>query len=172
VVLGRRPAELAEGFQDFPVRPDELPTAPVPHGELLRWYEHRTGLQGRYRVLEALDGAGPRAVRGRTLYRETGDFAQLQAARYQYSPYLLEALMQLAGFHGLAMDPQDRRSMLPVEIGEMRFLRPCRPGEPITLEARLRALAKDSLTWDARGIDAQGHTLMQVRTLRLHRASP
>ncbi|MDW7709637.1 MAG: SDR family NAD(P)-dependent oxidoreductase [Deferrisomatales bacterium] len=172
VVLGGGPAELAEWLQDFPVRPEELRTPPVPHGELLQWYERRTGLQGRYRVLEVLDGAGPRTVRGRTVYRETGDFAQLPAACYQYSPYLLEALMQLAGFHGPAMDPQDRRSMLPVGIGEMRFPRLCRPGEPITLEARLRAPAEDSLTWDARGVDAQGHTLMQVRTLRLQRASP
>jgi len=172
VVLGGAPAELAEWFQDFPVRPDELRTAPVPRGELLQWYAHHTGLQGRYRVLEALDGAGPGAIRGRTVYRETDDFAQRQATRYQTSPYLLEALMQLAGFHGLAMDPRDRRSMLPVEIGEMRFSRLCRPGEPITLEARQRAHAKDSFTWDARGVDAQGHTLMQVRALRLHQVSP
>ena len=172
VLLGGGRGELAEWFQDFPVRPDELRTQPVNHKKVLKWYEDRTGLAGRYRVLEVIDGAGPGLVRGRTIYRETGDFAHLHAARYQYSPYLFEALMQLAGFHMLAMDPQDRRSMLPTEIGEMRFLRQCRPGEQITLEARLRIQDQESLTWDARGFDDQSRTIMQVRTMRMHWVSP
>jgi Polyketide synthase dehydratase/KR domain len=172
VLLSGGNGELAEWFQDFPVRPDELRTPPVNRDKVLKWYEERTGLGGRYRVLEFIDGTGPGVVRGRTIYRETGDFAHLPAARYQYSPYLFEALMQLAGFHMLAVDPQDRRLMLPTEIGEMRFLRRCRVGEPITLEARLRVQDQDSLTWDARGLDDQGRTIMQVRTMRLHRISP
>jgi hypothetical protein len=172
VLLGGGREELAEGFQDFPVRPDELRTPPVNHEKMLEWYEDHTGIGGRYRVLEVIDGTGPGLVRGRTIYRETVDFAHSSAARYQYSPYLLEALMQLAGFHALAMDPQDRRAMLPTEIGEMRFLRQCRAGERITLEARLRAQDRESVAWDARGIDDQGRTIMQVRTMRLHRLSP
>jgi hypothetical protein len=172
VLLGGRRGELAEWFQDFPVRPDELRTRSVNHKKVLKWYEDRTGLDGRYRVLDVIDGAGPGLIRGRTIYRETVDFAHLHAARYQYSPYLFEALMQLAGFHMLAMDPKDRRSMLPIEIGEMRFLRPCRPGEQITLEARLRVQDQDSLAWDARGLDGHGRTLMQVRSMRMHRVSP
>ncbi len=67
--------------------------------------------------------------------------------------------MQLAGFHMVAMDPQDRRSMLPTEIGEMRFLRQCRPGEHITLEARLRVQDQESVAWDARGLDDEGRTI-------------
>jgi len=172
VFLGGGCGELAEWFQDFPVRPDELRTQPMNHERVLKWYEDRTGLDGRYRVLEVVDGAGPGLVRGRTIYRETDDFAHLHAARYQYSPYLFEALMQLAGFHMLAIDPQDRRSMLPTQIGEMRFLRQCRPGEHITLEARLRVQDQESLAWDARGLDDQGCTIMQVRALRLHWVSP
>jgi acyl transferase domain-containing protein/NAD(P)-dependent dehydrogenase (short-subunit alcohol dehydrogenase family)/acyl carrier protein len=172
VLLGGGCEELAEWFRDFPVRPDELRSPPVRHQEMLQWYEERTGLDGRYRVLDGIDGAGPGAVRGRTLYRESEDFAHLHGARYQYSPYLLEALMQLAGFHGLALDPQDRRSLLPVEIAEMRFLRRCRTGEPITLEARLRVRHKDSASWDARGVDDQGQPIMQVRAMRLQRVSP
>jgi len=139
---------------------------------VLKWYEDRTGLAGRYRVLEVIDGTGPGLVRGETVYRETHDFAHLPVARYQYSPYLFEALLQLVGFHMLAMDPQDRRPMLPTEIGEMRFLRQCRAGERITLEARLRVQDQESLAWDARGLDDQGRTIMQVRTMRLHRVSP
>ncbi len=172
VLLGGGNGGLAEWFPDFPVRPDELRTPPVNREKVLKWYEERTGLDGRYRVLEFIDGTGPGVVRGRTIYRETGDFAHLPAARYQYSPYLFEALMQLAAFHMLAMDPQDRRLMLPTEIGEMRFLRQCRVGEPITLEARLRVQDQKSLSWDARGLDEHGRTIMQVRTMRLHRISP
>ncbi|HSL99784.1 MAG TPA: SDR family NAD(P)-dependent oxidoreductase, partial [Candidatus Limnocylindria bacterium] len=172
VLLGGGRGELAEWFQDFPVRTEELRTQPVNHEKVLQWYEDCTGLEGRYRVLEVIDGTGPGLVRGRTIYRETGDFAHLPAVRYQYSPYLFEALMQLVGFHMLAMDPQDRRSMLPTEIGEMRFLRQCRAGEQITLEARLRVQDQESCAWDARGLDDQGRTIMQVRTLRLHRVSP
>jgi hypothetical protein len=172
VLLGAGNGELAEWFQDFPVRPDELRTPPVNREKVLKWYEERTGLDGRYRVLEFIDGSGPGVVRGRTIYRETGDFAHLPAARYQYSPYLFEALMQLAAFHMLVMDPQDRRLMLPTEIGELRFLRQCRVGEPITLEARLRVQDQESLAWDARGLDDQGRTIMQVRTMRLQRISP
>ena len=172
VLLGGGPRELAEWFQDFPVRPDELRTPAVNHKKVLRWYKDRTALDGRYRVLEAIDGAGPGLVRGWTIYRETVDFAHLHAARYQYPPYLFEALMQLAAFHMLAMDPRERRSMLPVEIGEMRFLRQCRPGEQIALEARLRVQDQESLAWDARGLDDQGRTLMQVRGMRMHWVSP
>jgi malonyl CoA-acyl carrier protein transacylase len=172
VLLGGGRGEPAEGFRDFPVRPEELRTPPLNHEKVLQWYEDRTGLCGRYRVLEAIDGTGPGLVRGRSIYRETGDFAHLPAARYQYSPYLLEALMQLVGFHMMAMDPQDRRSMLPTEIGEMRFPGQCRAGEPITLEARLRVQDEESCAWDARGLDDQGRTIMQVRTMRLRRISP
>ena len=140
----------------------------MDHKKVLKWYKDRSGLEGRYRVMEFLDGAGPGVVRGRTTYRETSDFANLRNARYQYSPYLFEALLQLVGFHIAAMDPSERRSMIPVEIGEMRFLRKCRVGEQITLEARMRAQDDEGLTWDARGIDDQGRTIMQVYGLRMH----
>jgi len=118
--------------------------------------------------MEFLDGAGQGVVRGRTVYRETRDFANLRNARYQYSPYLFEALLQLVTFYIAAMDPSERRSMIPTEFGEMRFLRKCRIGEQITLEARMRAQDDKGIAWDARGIDDQGRTLMQVCGLRMH----
>jgi NAD(P)-dependent dehydrogenase (short-subunit alcohol dehydrogenase family)/acyl carrier protein len=157
-----------ERFVDFPVRPDELQTGPMDHKKVLEWYKDRSGLEGRYRVMESLDGAGPGVVRGRTVYRETSDFADLRNARYQYSPYLFEALLQLAGFHIAAADPSERRSMIPMEIGEMRFLRKCRVGEQIMLEARMRAQDDEGVVWDARGIDEQGRTIMQMSGIRMH----
>jgi len=156
-----------EGFPDFPVRPDELQSGPMDHDEVRAWYTQRSGLSGRYRVLESLDGAGTEAVRGRTCYREIPDFAHLGENRYQYPVYLFEALLQLAGFHLAATDPAERRSMIPLEIGEMRFARQCRGGEPIVLEARLRVKDDEGLTWDARGVDEKGHAIMQVHNMRM-----
>jgi hypothetical protein len=167
VLLGGGEGNLGEGFEDFPVRPDELRTKTVDHKKVLKWYKNYTGLDGRYRVLEAIDGTGPGMVRGRTIYQEPRDFVHLPSARYQYSPYLFEALMQLVGFYMVTADPSERRSVLPVEIGEMRFLRQCRAGQRMTLEARLRTRDKASLVWNARGLDEQGRTLMQIRSMRM-----
>jgi hypothetical protein len=159
---------LGEGFRDFPVRLNELRTRPMDHKKVLKWYKDRSSLEGRYRVMEFLDGAGPGAVRGGTTYRETSDFATLRNARYQYSPYLFEALLQVVNFYIVAMNPSERRSMIPMEVGEMRFLRKCRVGEQITLEARMRAQDDEGLAWDARGIDDQGRTIMQIYGIRMH----
>ncbi len=159
---------LGEELPDFPVRPDELRTKPMNQKKVLKWYKNRSGLEGRYRVMEFLDGAGPGVVRGRTTYRETRDFAHLRNARYQYAPYLFEALLQLVGFHLAATDPAERRLLIPMEIGEMRFRRKCRAGEQITLEARRRAQDDEGSSWDARGVDDEGRILMQIHGLRMH----
>ena len=168
VILDGGGENLGEGLPDFPVRLDELRTGPMDNKKVLKWYNDRSGLEGRYRVLEALDGAGLGVVRGRTIYREISDFANLRNARYQYSPYLFEALLQLVGFHVAAMDPSERRSLIPIEIGEMRFLRKCREREQITLEARMLARDEEGLVWNARGLDEQGRAIMQVNNLRMH----
>jgi 3-hydroxymyristoyl/3-hydroxydecanoyl-(acyl carrier protein) dehydratase len=168
VILDGGEGYLGEEFPDFPVRLGELLTKPMDYKKVLTWYENRSGLEGRYRVMEFLDGAGPGVVRGRTTYRETNDFANLRNVRYQYSPYLFEALLQLVGFHIAASDPSERRSMIPMEIGEMRFLRKCLAGEQITLEARLRLQDDEGLVWDARGIDDQGRAIMQISGMRMH----
>ena len=168
VMLDGGRGDLREGFQDFPVRPDELRTGPMDHKKVLKWYKNRSGLEGRYRVIDLLDGAGPGVVRGQTIHRETSDFANLGNARYQYSPYLFEALLQLVVFYIAAVDSSDRRFVIPTEIGEMRFVRPCRAGERVNLEARMRAQDEEGLAWDARGLDDQGRAIMQVHNMRMH----
>jgi len=168
VMLDGGRGDLGEGFQDFPVRPEELRTGPMDHKKVLKWYKNHSGLEGRYRVIDLLDGAGPGVVRGRTIHRETSDFANLGNARYQYSPYLFEALLQLVVFYIAAMDPSERRSVIPTEIGEMRFVRPCRAGERVTLEARMRVQDEEGFAWDARGLDDQGRAIMQVHNMRMH----
>ena len=168
VILDGGRGDLSEGFKDFPVSPDELRMGPMDHKQVLKWYKNHSGLEGRYRVIDLLDGAGPGVVRGRTIHQETSDFANLGNARYQYSPYLFEALLQLVLFYIAAMDPSEQRSMIPTEIGEMRFLRPCRAGERVTLEARMRVQNEKGFAWDARGLDDQGHAIMQVHNMRMH----
>jgi len=168
VILDGGGGSLGENLTDFPVRRDELLTSPMDHNHVLAWYKDHSGLEGRYRVIESLDGAGSGVVLSRTIYRDTTDFAHLRNARYQYSPYLFEAILQLAAFYMAATDPSERRSMIPLEIGEMRFLRQCRVEELITLEARLRTQDDEGITWDARGIDDQGRAIMQVHGMRMH----
>ncbi len=168
VILDGGEGDIGDGLRDFPVRTEELRTKPMDNNKVVKWYKDHSGLAGRYRVMEVLDGAGPGVVRGRTTYRETGDFANMRNAQYQYSPYLFEALLQLAGFHVAATDSSERRSMVPMEIGEMRFSRKCREGEQITVEARMREQDDKGIVWDARGIDDQGHAIMQVHNMRMH----
>ena len=168
VILDGGEGSLGAGLSDFPVRLDELRTPPMDHKDMLEWYQKGSGLKGRYCVLELLDGAGPGVVRGRITYRQTDDFANLPNTQYQYSPYLFEALLQLTGFYCVAMKMPEQRSLIPMEIGEMRFCRKCRVGEQITLEARMRAQNEQGLTWDARGLDDQGRTIMQVSKMRMH----
>jgi ribose 5-phosphate isomerase len=79
--------------------------------------------------------------------------------------------MQLVGFSIVAMAPMQRQAMIPVEVGEMRFSRKCREGEQITLEARMRMEDEKGFVWDARGIDDQGLTIMQVHGLRMQKVS-
>lgn len=172
VILDGGRGDLGEGGAEFPVRLDELRTGPVDHQQLVRWYRDRSALCGRYRVLESLDGVGPGVVRGRTICRQTQDFAALPGARYQYSPYLFEALLQLVGFQVAQTDPAQSRAVIPVEIGELKFSRLCRDGEPISLEARLRKGDHAGLAWDARGIDADGRAVMQVKNMRMEWVSP
>ncbi|MGZ6276870.1 MAG: SDR family NAD(P)-dependent oxidoreductase, partial [Syntrophales bacterium] len=82
VILDGGQGNLGDGFSDFPIRLDELRTRPVDHKKVLKWYKDRSGLDGRYRVIDFLDGAGMGVVRGRTTYRQMSDFSHLQNAQY------------------------------------------------------------------------------------------
>ena len=79
--------------------------------------------------------------------------------------------MQLIGFYVVVTAPTQQQAMIPVEVGEMRFLRKCREGEKITMEARMRMEDEKGFVWDARGIDHQGRTIMQVCGMRMQKVS-
>ena len=133
-----------------------------------RFYGKYTNLQGRYRVLERIDGAGPKVIRGLMNYKQgEDDFAGMQGARYQYSPYLLEALKHLVNSYLLLRDETVIMAMIPFGIEEMRFSRHCRSGEAHTLEGRLRSQTGNESTWDARALDAAGQIIMTAKGLIL-----
>jgi hypothetical protein len=139
--------------------------------EIQENYENRTGLRGRYRVLEKIDGTGPEIIKGTMVYKEQEDMAGSGLPRYHYPPYLLEALMHLFVFHTALRQESGSAGVLPAGMEEMRFTRPARNGERFTLEARLRSRDERGFTWDGRAVDESGAPIMQVVSMRMKRFS-
>ncbi|MGO9122921.1 MAG: SDR family NAD(P)-dependent oxidoreductase [Desulfomonilaceae bacterium] len=96
VVLGSETEFTSVDSRVFPVRKEELDGGPMSHQMVLQSYRNSLH-KGRYRVLETMEGTGPDSVRARFTYRESQDFAPPLRTWYQYSPYVLEALMQICG---------------------------------------------------------------------------
>jgi len=165
VALGARPVGPPERMPGFPVTDGDLDSRPMLHDEVLRWYSDRTDMQGRYRLMEEIHGSGPDAVRGRITYRVTEDFAPPRMTRYQFSPYLLEALMQVANFYVIMRDQNEQRSMIPFRIGRIDIFRQCLEDEVITVEARISGRTDEGITWAARGVDRDGKTVMTAHDM-------
>ncbi|HTY22310.1 MAG TPA: SDR family oxidoreductase, partial [Desulfomonilaceae bacterium] len=102
VVLGGEVRSSSLGPQIFPIKKEELDGRAMSHETVLKSYRNSFH-EGRYRVLKTIEGTGADAVRARFEYREAEDFAAPLQTRYQYSPYLLEALMQMCGNFYLEM---------------------------------------------------------------------
>jgi len=168
VILGgdRSPSWL--DLPGFPVQLEELDSRPAEAEEISKWYDKHTDIQGRYRVMRYFDGSGPGVVRGAAKYRATGDFSHLPAPTLQYSPYLLECLLQMTSFYIKMRNEEDERALIPLGLGEIVVGRPCQDQEDLILEARLRAEDSKGMIWDARALDAHGQIMMQVRKLRMH----
>jgi 3-hydroxymyristoyl/3-hydroxydecanoyl-(acyl carrier protein) dehydratase len=152
---------------NFSVPNEAIETPPLSTEEMSRFYKKYSNFGMRYRMIESLDGAGKGVVRGKMIYKYNEDFADLNKTKYQYSPYLLEAIKHLANCYILFWDEDTSQLMIPYQIGEMRFSRNCRPDEPITLEGRLQSKDADGSIWDAQALDADGKPIMQVRGLVL-----
>jgi malonyl CoA-acyl carrier protein transacylase len=164
VILGRSGGPLPD-WPGFTVKPEELDSAQFDQKGVLLFYKKYSDFGGRYRLLEALDGSGPGVIRGRTIFRQREDFAGLNGVRYQYSPYLLEAMKHLVNSYLLLRDEEVTAAMIPFGIGEMRFSRACRPGEEIVLEGRRRSHNSGGATWDIRAVDDGGQIIMVVKDL-------
>ncbi len=166
VLLGAM-SQASDDLADFPVKMEELDTRAIDHEEVIRLYEERSDMKNRYRVIETLDGSAPRAIRGRMVYRAGIDFKSPRETNYQYSPYLLEALLQMVNFHIIMRDQAEQRSVIPLRIGQMLFWRRCVDGEEVTIETRMREQNDDGITWDAQALDRNGGVLMTVKQLRM-----
>lgn len=151
----------------FPVNMDDLDTRPAGLAEISGWYDKHTDMQGRYRVMEHLDGSGPGKARGAMSYRDSQDFVIPGPPARQYPAYVLEGVMHLVNFYYSMRDEDNPRTLIPVGIEEMVFSRPCRDGEKIILEALLREEDSKGVTWDGRALDAEGQPLMVVTGLRM-----
>jgi len=151
----------------FPVNLKDLDTRPAGLAEISGWYDKHTDMQGRYRVVEHLDGSGPGKARGAMTYRDSQDFSTPGAPVRQYPAYILEGVMHLVNFYYSMRDEDNPRTLIPVGIQEMVFSRPCRDGEKIILEALLREEDPKGVIWDARALDAEGQPLMMVAGLRM-----
>jgi malonyl CoA-acyl carrier protein transacylase len=168
VILGADPSSL-DNWPDFSVAAETFDTPSLLPGDILKAYEGGTALQGRYRVLETIEGTGPGTVKGSMVYPAEEDFAGLDGVRYQYSPYLLESLLHAVAFYALARESNGTWNMIPGGIQELRFARRCRPGERLILEARLRSEDDRGHAWDARALDEAGAPVLQVTGLTMMR---
>ncbi|MBM4284464.1 MAG: SDR family NAD(P)-dependent oxidoreductase [Deltaproteobacteria bacterium] len=160
---GAEPLVPPEGF---PVPGDQFTTPSIGREKVESWYQDRGGLAGRYRVMESVDGTGPGFLRGRMIYREEPDFAGFPKNHYQYSPYLLEALMHLAGSYFLIQD-YETRVTIPAGMDEILFSRRCRAGEEVILETRLVSQDAQGHAWNGRVSTPAGETIMLVRGIHL-----
>jgi acyl transferase domain-containing protein/NAD(P)H-dependent flavin oxidoreductase YrpB (nitropropane dioxygenase family)/NAD(P)-dependent dehydrogenase (short-subunit alcohol dehydrogenase family)/acyl carrier protein len=170
VILGPRITPLLP-WPEFVIKSEDLDTRPMEPQEIQESYENRTGLRGRYRVLEKIHGTGPGIMKGVMVYKEQEDMAGLGQARYHYSPYLLEALMHLFAFYAALRREEGSSNLIPAGMEEMRFTRPARNGERFTLEARLRSRDDRGFTWDARALDKSDTPVMQLLSMRMNRFS-
>jgi NAD(P)-dependent dehydrogenase (short-subunit alcohol dehydrogenase family) len=170
VLLGPRTAPIPS-WPEITIKAEDLDTGPLEPREIRENYEKRTGLRGRYRVMEEIQGTGPGLMKGVTVYREQEDIAGLGVVRYLYPPYLLEALMHLFAFHTAIRLKEGTPNLIPAGMEEMRFTRTPRQGERCMLEARLRSQDDQGETWDARAVDEGGTTIMQVVSMRMNRFS-
>lgn len=165
-VLQRAPVSLENGA-DLAVSAADLDSRPMDPEEVRDWYERRSDLGPRYRVIERMEGSGPGGVAGLMVYPENRDFAGERHAPLRYAAYLLEALMHLASFYVIMRDEEETRPVIPAGLDEVAFGRPCVPGERIRLEGRLRAGEPGGFLWDARGTAAGGEPLMTVSGLKM-----
>ncbi len=167
IVLGAESAVCIHDNEDLCVSRSGLDSRPMERAEILEWYANRSDLAGRYRVLDELYGTSQETILGRITYREIDDFADSTGNRYQYSPYLLEALLQMVAFYIVMRDADEGRLVIPYEIGEMRFSDKCTHDQVITVEGRLRNRTDEGFSWDARGCDENGRTMMLSRNITM-----
>ncbi|MGC9029146.1 MAG: SDR family NAD(P)-dependent oxidoreductase [Desulfomonilaceae bacterium] len=138
-------------------------TEPISRSEVLAQYELRSAMKDRYRVIDSISGFGEGTISAATVYKHSVDFADLPDAKCQYSPYLLEALMQSANFYLVARGDATNAAIIPYRVEDLIFTRNCKDGEVIAVEGRLLKEDRDGLEWEAWAVDEAGETIMYVK---------
>jgi acyl transferase domain-containing protein/NAD(P)H-dependent flavin oxidoreductase YrpB (nitropropane dioxygenase family)/NAD(P)-dependent dehydrogenase (short-subunit alcohol dehydrogenase family)/acyl carrier protein len=174
VVLGTSGNVRITGFNhSFPnIRKEEFDSGPLKAGEISDLYEERSHMKGRYRLLEEVEGSAPGKIRGFFVYREEADFLDLADNNYQYSPYLLEALFQIASFYIITRDRSEPRNLIPQSIGMIVFGRKCVKREAIRLDGVIKSINEQGFTWDLMASSNTGEVLMGIEDLVLRWFSP
>jgi acyl transferase domain-containing protein/NAD(P)H-dependent flavin oxidoreductase YrpB (nitropropane dioxygenase family)/NADP-dependent 3-hydroxy acid dehydrogenase YdfG/acyl carrier protein len=167
LVMGIDQAVVGNLTGRFPVNPKEITTRPMKKAEILEKYQQKTDMQTRYRLMDAFDGSGEGVIRGRFIYRQYADFKNQDKPSYQFSPYLLEALLQAVNFYIFMKDEMEQRPMIPRSIGQVVPVRKCQEGEIITVEARIDDFDEDRISWNARAIDRNMRPIMYVEKLEM-----
>jgi hypothetical protein len=151
----------------FPVRTEELDTPAVGSDKMQEYYGAHSELKERYKMSGELDGTGPNGIRGFIVYHEGKDFSHAAHSRYQYSPYLLEAMFHLAFLHAHIREEDQKRAAIPVAIERLWFGRNCLEGEKIQVHGRLKSGDREGTTWDVMAFDLSGTLVMGVQGLRM-----
>jgi len=138
-------------------------TEPITRSAILAQYELRSGMKDRYRVIDSVSGLGQGTISAATVYKHSVDFVDRPDASYQYSPYLLEALMQSAHFYLVGRGDATNAAIIPHRVEDLIFTRNCHDGERVAVEGRALKEDKEGLEWEAWAVDEAGETIMYLK---------
>lgn len=146
----------------------ELLPGPVIGPEEMAAYYARPPVMGhRYQVLTSVTALGPQAIRGLAGYRQGEDMAGQGMARYQYPPYLLEAMLHLINFHWSERQPQRRRLLFPLSLRELSWHGWPREGSEVVVEARRLHVSDMGQEWEGQILSPEGQVLLRAGGLQL-----
>ncbi len=135
--------------------------------QMTRLYRRMTGFGKRYQVLNGLSWTESGVAASIFVERDSRDFRDFQNTNYQNSPYLLEAVLHLAGFFAARSTPDSDHilAVVPAEIGEIAFARKAESGEALDVRVALREASGERFVFDGHCCDRAGFDLIQVRGL-------
>lgn len=152
---------------DTGVLPKNFPSA-MNKEDVIRYYEERSGLVGRYRVLEYIANFTERSITGCMIYPDINDFSPPSDASYLYPVYLLEGLMQLAGFHTGLREKEKARTLVPAAIESIHVYQTCAAGDTLFLYGQLLQEDQTGILWEVKGYTGDGKIVMLVNGLRMN----
>lgn len=135
--------------------------------DILHYYEQRTGLTHRYRVLEKIIELTETTIAGVMDYPEINDFATDISNKLLYPHYILEALMQIGGFHSGINNPKEERVMVPTAIEQLNVTGNSKQGEKIFLLGTRLEDNPASSVWDCFAVKENGDLLLSISGLTM-----